>query len=192
MIVSGAMCTMDTSQAQLALSQIDHQRTMMAAMIAAVIADFTKAYSISNRRRDELTKRINDTLLMSAQAEAKITANMDKAELKVKMTTRKVLHMVYHMAGQAWQLIEMAFGASKNAATRMIGFAISTMTQIISAGYAAAAQWAAAGPWGAAMAILNLAVVGINIAQQATMIAQQSNMESQPGIVGNILAGFPN
>jgi hypothetical protein len=104
-----------------------------------------------------------------------------------------MMHMVYQMAGQAWQLIEMAFGMSKNATSRMIGFAISSMTQIISAGYAAAAQWAASGNiLGIAMSILNLSVVGINVAQQATMVAQQTNLDAQPGIVGNILMGAPN
>jgi hypothetical protein len=192
MHVTGAMVTMDTSAAHLALSQIDQERSVMTGMVAAVIADFTKAYHISNVRRDELTNRLARLMALWDKEKARMHADMDQTEGKIKLTSRRTMHMVYQMASQAWQLIEMAFGASKNATSRMIGFAISAMSQIIAAGYSAAAQWAAAGPWGAAMAALNLTVIGINVAQQGTMIAQQANLDAQPGIVGNIIMGAPN
>jgi hypothetical protein len=191
MLISGGMVTIDISQGVAQLHSIDSMRLQTASAVVETLKNSAHAMGLTTKQLETLIRKTFGIIDAANKAIEGTEVKARTMHEKVKYTTRQTLQHVYHMASQAWNLIEMAFGTSKNAASQMIGFAISTMTSIIAAGYAAASQWAAAGPWGAAMAILNLATVAVNTATQASMIASRAGLDNAPATIGNVFTGFP-
>jgi hypothetical protein len=172
-------CTMDVSSAQQALAYIDMERQVEQDLIFETLRRSANAMGLTDKQLMKLLAKVDEIKAVWEKTRAKIESEADTTEEKVKVKTRYILNHLLHLGLQAWSMIEMAFGLGKNTAARMVGFAVSAMSSIISSGYAAAAQYAAMGPVGAVFAVATLAMTTMTVAQQASVIAQQAGLESQ-------------
>jgi uncharacterized membrane protein YjjP (DUF1212 family) len=181
--------TMDTSAAEQQLDYIDRERMATNAMVEATIKEIGRKFKLTNNAIAAIQAAVGVATTVADKQISVVRAKKEVLEKEVKISTMHLVGHIFMMVTQSWDQVERAFGLSKNAASKMVGFAISGLSQMISLAWSSVATFASMGPWGLLFIGPAIAAAVSGLTSQATALGTQQSIDATPAVVGVALNG---